>query len=63
MIQRVIQQTYDEAVTCLDTNYYGCKRVTEALLPLLKLSTSGARIVNASSLASELKVVRIRQAS
>ncbi|XP_020107743.1 (+)-neomenthol dehydrogenase-like [Ananas comosus] len=55
LIQGVIHQTYDEAVTCLDTNYYGCKRVTEALLPLLKLSTSGARIVNASSLASELK--------
>ncbi|KAL5710293.1 (+)-neomenthol dehydrogenase [Ranunculus cassubicifolius] len=54
-VQGVIKQTYESAQVCLDTNYYGCKRVTEALLPLLKLSTSGARIVNVSSLRSELK--------
>jgi len=36
-------------MTCFDTNYYGCKRVIEALLPLLQLSSSGARIVNLSS--------------
>jgi (+)-neomenthol dehydrogenase len=57
LLKEVFQNTNDEAFNCLNTNYYGCKRVTEALLPLLKLSTSGgARIVNASSLASELKV-------
>ncbi|KAI3844908.1 hypothetical protein MKX03_027969 [Papaver bracteatum] len=55
MVQGVIQQPYEKGVECLDTNYYGCKRVTEALLPLLKLSKSGARIVNVSSLRSELK--------
>ncbi|XP_066395552.1 (+)-neomenthol dehydrogenase-like [Miscanthus floridulus] len=55
LLKEVFQNTNDEAFNCLNTNYYGCKRVTEALLPLLKLSTSGARIVNASSLASELK--------
>ncbi|KAJ6810796.1 (+)-neomenthol dehydrogenase-like [Iris pallida] len=55
LIQGVIQHTYDGAVVCLDTNYFGCKRVTEALLPLLQLSESGARIVNVSSLRSELK--------
>ncbi|KAI3997899.1 hypothetical protein MKX01_036801 [Papaver californicum] len=55
MVQGVIQQPYEKAVECLDTNYYGCKRVTETLLPLLKLSKSGARIVNVSSLRSELK--------
>nr|CAB3459017.1 unnamed protein product [Digitaria exilis] len=55
LLKEVFQNTYDEAFNCLNTNYYGCKRVTEALLPLLKLSTSGARIVNCSSLASELK--------
>ncbi|TVU37181.1 hypothetical protein EJB05_10482 [Eragrostis curvula] len=55
LLKEVFQNTVDEALNCLNTNYYGCKRVTEALLPLLKLSTSGARIVNASSLASELK--------
>nr|CAB3503503.1 unnamed protein product [Digitaria exilis] len=55
LLKEVFQNTYDEAFNCLNTNYYGCKRVTEALLPLLKQSTSGARIVNCSSLASELK--------
>ncbi|CAL9058442.1 unnamed protein product [Musa banksii] len=55
LVQGVLRQTYDGAVTCFDTNYYGCKRVTEALLPLLELSTSGARIVNVSSLRSELR--------
>lgn len=57
MIKEVILHSYDDAVRCLDTNYYGCKRVTEALLPFLRLSTSGARIVNVSSLRSELKVL------
>ncbi|KAL6896638.1 hypothetical protein ACP4OV_007210 [Aristida adscensionis] len=55
MLERVVVQTYDGAVKCLAANYYGCKRVTEALLPLLKQSTSGARIVNTTSLRSELK--------
>ncbi|KAJ8478754.1 hypothetical protein OPV22_022481 [Ensete ventricosum] len=55
LVQGVMRQTYDGAVTCFETNYYGCKRVTEALLPLLELSTSGARIVNVSSLRSELR--------
>ncbi|WVZ67122.1 hypothetical protein U9M48_016247, partial [Paspalum notatum var. saurae] len=55
LLERVVVQTYDEAVKCLDTNYYGIKRVTEGLLPLLKQSTSGARIVNTTSLRSELQ--------
>ncbi|KAF6144974.1 hypothetical protein GIB67_013325 [Kingdonia uniflora] len=55
IVQGVIQQTYRNAEVCLDTNYYGVKRVTEALLPFLRLSPSGARIVNVSSLRSELK--------
>ncbi|KAH0466366.1 hypothetical protein IEQ34_006469 [Dendrobium chrysotoxum] len=54
-VQGVIEHTYENAVVCVDTNYFGCKRVTEALLPLLRLSTSGARIVNVSSLRSELR--------
>ncbi|XP_031376134.1 (+)-neomenthol dehydrogenase-like isoform X3 [Punica granatum] len=41
-------QTYKLAVECLETNYFGAKRVTEALLPLLQQSSS-ARIVNVSS--------------
>ncbi|KAL1832160.1 hypothetical protein ACET3Z_001811 [Daucus carota] len=54
MIQGVIKTSYDKARECLNTNYYGVKRVTEGLLPLLKLSTYGARIVNVSSLRGEL---------
>ena len=56
MVQSVIKYTYEEAQGCLNTNYYGVQRVTETLLPLLQLSSLGARIVNVSSLRSELKV-------
>lgn len=56
MIQDVMKTTYDSAKSCLETNYYGVKNLTEALLPLLQRSTFGARIVNVSSLRGELKV-------
>lgn len=55
LAQGVIKHTYEKAEECLNTNYYGVKNVTEALLPLLQLSPAGARIVNVSSLRSELK--------
>ncbi|XP_073299905.1 short-chain dehydrogenase/reductase 2b-like [Primulina huaijiensis] len=55
MVQDSMITTYEKAKECLETNYYGVKNVTEALLPLLELSTTGARIVNVSSLRSELK--------
>uniref|UniRef100_A0A2N9FLR6 Short-chain dehydrogenase/reductase n=1 Tax=Fagus sylvatica TaxID=28930 RepID=A0A2N9FLR6_FAGSY len=55
LIGGLITQTYEKAEECLNTNYYGVKSVTEALLPLLQLSPAGARIVNVSSLRSELK--------
>ncbi|KAK6776700.1 hypothetical protein RDI58_027701 [Solanum bulbocastanum] len=54
VIQVAMKTTYESAKLCLDTNYYGVKNVTEALLPLLQNSPS-ARIVNVSSLRSELK--------
>lgn len=54
LVQGVMRTTYEKAEECFNTNYYGTKRVTEALLPLLKLSTTGARIVNISSLRGEL---------
>ncbi|PKA66954.1 Salutaridine reductase [Apostasia shenzhenica] len=54
-VQEVIHQNHENAEICLDTNYFGVKRVTESLLPLLRQSPSGARIVNVSSLRSELK--------
>ncbi|KAH0777193.1 hypothetical protein KY290_008604 [Solanum tuberosum] len=47
-IQAVMKTTYKQAKLCLDTNYYGVKNVTEALLPLLQNSPS-PRIVNVSS--------------
>ncbi|KAL3814857.1 hypothetical protein ACJIZ3_016125 [Penstemon smallii] len=49
-------QTYDVAVECVETNYYGAKRLSEALLPLLQLSDS-PRIVNVSSSSGKLKLV------
>lgn len=39
IVQGFIRQTYDDALNCVDTNYFGCKRITEALLPLLEKST------------------------
>ncbi|KAL3325108.1 hypothetical protein AABB24_038954 [Solanum stoloniferum] len=56
VIQVAMKTTYESAKLCLDTNYYGVKNVTEALLTLLQNSPS-ARIVNVSSLRSELKRV------
>ncbi|XP_008232781.1 PREDICTED: short-chain dehydrogenase/reductase 2b-like [Prunus mume] len=44
---------YELAEECLETNYYGTKRVTEALLPILQLSDS-PRIVNVSSRFAKL---------
>uniref|UniRef100_A0A7N0RIH1 Uncharacterized protein n=2 Tax=Kalanchoe fedtschenkoi TaxID=63787 RepID=A0A7N0RIH1_KALFE len=57
LVQGVIKTTYEKARECVDTNYYGCKRVTEALLPCLLRSPTGAKIVNVSSLRSELRRV------
>lgn len=56
MIQDVMKTTYESAKECLEINYYGVKKVTEALLPWLQQSTLGATIVNLSSLRSELSV-------
>ncbi|KAL7588476.1 short-chain dehydrogenase/reductase 2b isoform X2 [Lactuca sativa] len=53
-VQGVIKTTYEKAKECLDTNYYGVKNLTRALLPLLQRSTSGGRIVNVSSIRGEL---------
>ncbi|CAN1251571.1 Salutaridine reductase [Linum perenne] len=55
LVQDVVKHTYEKAEECLNTNFYGVKATTEALLPLLKLSTHGARIVNISSLRGELQ--------
>ncbi|KAL2536486.1 (+)-neomenthol dehydrogenase [Forsythia ovata] len=47
-------QTYEWAEQCLQTNYYGTKRMIEAFIPLLRLSDS-PRIVNVSSFMGKLK--------
>ncbi|GFP93029.1 (+)-neomenthol dehydrogenase, partial [Phtheirospermum japonicum] len=52
----LLSQTYDLASECVETNYYGAKRTTEALLPLLQLSDS-PRIVNVSSSMGKLKYI------
>ncbi|XP_042492678.1 (+)-neomenthol dehydrogenase-like [Macadamia integrifolia] len=46
--------THDIAEACVQANYYGTKRVTEALLPILQLSDS-PRIVNVSSSLGKLQ--------
>ncbi|KZV26728.1 short-chain dehydrogenase/reductase 2b-like [Dorcoceras hygrometricum] len=50
----IATMTYDLAVEALQTNYYGAKRTTEALLPFLQSSPS-PRIVNVSSSMGKLK--------
>ncbi|XLR10121.1 hypothetical protein S83_038059, partial [Arachis hypogaea] len=49
-----IVQTFELAEECLQINYYGAKRTSEALLPLFQLSES-PRIVNVSSSLGKLK--------
>ncbi|CAM6128298.1 unnamed protein product [Calypogeia fissa] len=44
--------TYQDAEDVIGTNYYGVKNVTESLLPLLRPSPAGARIINVSSRAA-----------
>ncbi|KAK9103349.1 hypothetical protein Sjap_020603 [Stephania japonica] len=55
-LKGIVEQTYEKAEECVGTNYFGTKRVTEALLPLLQLSDS-PRIVNLSSIFSQLKFI------
>ncbi|KAH7864698.1 hypothetical protein Vadar_032751 [Vaccinium darrowii] len=53
-------QTYEMAKECLETNYYGAKRMIEAFIPLLQLSNS-PRIVNVSSSLGQLKNIPSEQ--
>ncbi|XP_042048693.1 (-)-isopiperitenone reductase-like [Salvia splendens] len=48
-----LMETLEWAQECVNTNYYGLKRVTEALIPLLQLSESPT-IVNVSSTLGSL---------
>ncbi|KAG4393080.1 hypothetical protein AAZX31_03G012900 [Glycine max] len=49
-----ITHTYELAEECLQINYYGAKKTTESLMPLLQLSDS-PRIVNVSSTLGQLE--------
>lgn len=49
-------ETCELAEPCLQTNYYGTKRMTEAFIRLLLLSPS-PRIVNVSSLLGKVKLI------
>ncbi|GJQ91625.1 (+)-neomenthol dehydrogenase-like protein [Tanacetum coccineum] len=53
LLNGVIEEPYELAVECLKTNYYGAKKTTEALVPLLGLSKS-PRIVNVTSAYGDL---------
>ncbi|KAK4259776.1 hypothetical protein QN277_006072 [Acacia crassicarpa] len=52
--KRVMSQPYELGEECLEINYFGAKRTTEALLPLLQLSDSPT-IVNVASFLGKLK--------
>ncbi|PWA38769.1 glucose/ribitol dehydrogenase [Artemisia annua] len=54
---QVMLQTYETSKECIQTNYYGTKHVTEALLPFLQLSTS-PRILNISSGIGKLENIK-----
>ncbi|KAI3909035.1 hypothetical protein MKX01_025003 [Papaver californicum] len=56
LMAEAVKENYERAKQCMETNYLGTKRVTEALLPLLQLSKS-ARIVNISSVYGELQFI------
>ncbi|KAG5021921.1 hypothetical protein JHK85_018263 [Glycine max] len=49
-----VTHTYELAEECLQINYYGAKKTTESLMPLLQLSDS-PRIVNVSSSLGQLE--------
>ncbi|KAJ4905282.1 Short-chain dehydrogenase/reductase 2b [Raphanus sativus] len=52
--ENIPENDYNLAKECLNINYYGPKRMCEALIPLLELSDS-PRIINVSSFMGQLK--------
>ncbi|XP_075670623.1 (+)-neomenthol dehydrogenase-like [Castanea sativa] len=52
-LRNTMIQTYESVKECLETNYYGAKRTSEVLIPLLQLSDSPT-IVNVSSSAAKM---------
>ncbi|XP_071739642.1 (+)-neomenthol dehydrogenase-like [Rutidosis leptorrhynchoides] len=52
--KEILTESHELAVQCLQTNYYGAKRMVEHFIPLLQISDS-PRIVNVSSSMGKLK--------
>ncbi|KAL8089212.1 hypothetical protein AgCh_038847 [Apium graveolens] len=50
----IINDTYELSEKCIQTNYYGAKRMVEALIPLLQ-SSGSPRIANVSSFMGKLE--------
>jgi carbonyl reductase 1 len=52
--------TFETVKPVLDTNYFGVKNVTKALLPLLRDDTpGGARVIVVASVVGQLKVMSL----
>ncbi|KAJ9563422.1 hypothetical protein OSB04_008582 [Centaurea solstitialis] len=58
---KILSDSHQLAVQCLQTNYYGAKRMVEHFIPLLELSDS-PRIVNVSSSMGKLKGLKNERA-
>jgi len=56
-------ETPETAVTTLQTNYYGVKNVTKAVLPILRPSAAGARVIIVSSALGQLEVCSLSVSS
>nr|XP_043622600.1 (+)-neomenthol dehydrogenase-like [Erigeron canadensis] len=57
MTKQIMLQTYETAKDCIETNYYGTKHVTQALLPFLHSSPS-PRIVNLTTGVSKIENIK-----
>ncbi|MFS7941788.1 putative salutaridine reductase (NADPH) [Helianthus anomalus] len=55
--KKIVTQTFEGAQKCMETNYYGAKHVTQALLTLL-LKSNSPRVVNVSSKLGQLENVQ-----
>ncbi|GJT20130.1 (+)-neomenthol dehydrogenase-like protein [Tanacetum coccineum] len=55
--EKITTESHELAVQCVQTNYYGAKRMVEHFIPLLELSKS-PRIINVSSSIVKLKCLK-----
>lgn len=59
--EKILTDSHELAVQCLQTNYYGAKRMVEHFIPILESSDS-PRIVNVSSSMGKLKGLKNERA-